>query len=94
MGVEYSRPLGSSLTIREPCAQKVSQKMLVCYVTVMASWKLRVAGLEAFYLPSREARLCTCQIGKFENCAGDFQTGVKMAQIVSKFESTMRISVQ
>ena len=28
------------------------------------------------------------QIGKFENCAGDFQTGVKMAQIVSKFEST------
>ena len=27
-------------------------------------------------------------IGKFENCAGDFQTGVKMAQIVSKFEST------
>ena len=33
-------------------------------------------------------------IGKFENCAGDFYTGVKMAQIVSKFESTMRISVQ
>ena len=32
--------------------------------------------------------LMTYQIGKFENCAGDFQTGVKMAQIVSKFEST------
>ena len=32
------------------------------------------------------------QIEKFDNCAGDFQTGVKMAQIVSKLESTMRIS--
>ena len=32
------------------------------------------------------------QIGKFENCMGDFQAGMKMAQIVFQFEMEMRIS--
>ena len=34
------------------------------------------------------------QIGKFENSAGDFQTGIKVVQIPGKFESLMRVSVQ
>ena len=31
------------------------------------------------------------QIGKFENCAGDFLTWIKMMQIACKFELTMCI---
>ena len=33
-----------------------------------------------------------CQFGKFENCAGDFQTGMKIAHIVVQFELKKRIS--
>ena len=32
------------------------------------------------------------QFGKFENCAGDFQTGMKIAHIVVQFELKKRIS--
>ena len=51
----------------------------------LAPYKIGIFHLQCKYLSSVRY---AAQIGQFANCAGDFQMGVKMAQIVSKFKST------